>query len=78
MVISAFIPGLGHIVGGRTLTGAPIMLFVFPAVLGCGIGFAGLGRITGGPAFVGAAIVVPVVYLSIILDWAARTGRVAQ
>jgi len=70
-LLSAILPGLGHIFRGRILKGAVILFLIFPAVLGCGTGFLGLGAISGGPALVLAAVFVPIVYLSIILDSAA-------
>jgi hypothetical protein len=70
-LLSAILPGLGHIVRGRILVGAVILLIVFPSVVGCGVGLAGAGLLTGGVGFVLAALLVPLVYLAIIVDSAS-------
>jgi TM2 domain-containing membrane protein YozV len=68
---SAIVPGLGQIIRGRILAGIAILFVVFPAVIGCGVWSLGAGAVTGNVAFYLAAVLVPVVYLSIILDAAS-------
>lgn len=70
-MLSAVVPGLGHIARGRVLHGLIILILLFPLTIGCGVGIAATGFFTGGLGFVAAAIFVPLVYISIILDSAS-------